>query len=148
MTIKINKNFFVIAIALLIVIIGIWFGVSKYLDYKHWQSPMYESKKEEILLSSDVDKLSDEQEQRFYDLSHSIINSERPDTDFDNDFTDKSLFVKKMGKSKFYYVQFVCRYEPMKMNFTTSYTIRIESPTLKGETHYTYWDYESDLSDY
>lgn len=148
MTIKINKKTIIIALSAIIIILGAWFGISKYIDYKHWQAPMYESKKEEILLSDKEDKMNNDQEQEFTNIAHSIISQEREETDFENDFDDKSLFVKKTNEKKTYYVEYVCRYEPMKMNFTTTFFVKLDHSSLKKDVTYRYWNYNSDLTDY
>ena len=151
-----KKRIWIVVGAVVILLIG-GFGFKKYSDYqaaekerKSWLAPYYNSEKEIILLSDEVDKLTDHQEQEFYDIARGAIEGENPDIDFTN-IEDSGLFVKKMeGKHK-YYLDYICEVNNLlgnSMKFKTSVKVNLEKERLKGENKFKYWDYVSDLEEY
>ena len=148
-----NKKVYWI-IGVIIVFAGSILGAVKYQQHQakereriSWLAPHYNDSKDYILLSTDVDKLNDKQEKKFYGIARGVIESENPDISFTN-LDDYSLFVKKAVGKHNYYIKYVCENPTTKLRFETTAKVTLKKESLKGTNKFDYWDYESDLDDY
>ncbi|KRK80277.1 hypothetical protein [Companilactobacillus nodensis] len=142
-----NIKFWIITFTSIIALVALFFGVQKYREYKSWQAPYYSQTGKHVLLSSDTDKLSDNQEEAFYNLVKGAIKSDDSKADFTN-IEDKSLYVEKMKQKQTYYIEYVCTSNILvKLNYKTSVIIKLKSSDLKNSTKFTYWDFHSTLTD-
>jgi len=118
----------------------------KTYDWYIWRAPSYNSTKKEVLLSSKVDKLSDQQEEAFYDYARGAIEG-KLNINMEN-LDDASLYVEKTNKKHVYYVEYTCKGELLGTTFKYKTKLNIKTkPSLKDD-HFSYNNFESDLTNF
>ncbi|GET14573.1 hypothetical protein SN4111_08350 [Ligilactobacillus agilis] len=116
----------------------------KTYDWYIWRAPSYNSTKKEVLLSPNVDKLSDQQEEAFYAYVHGALEDELNVSMESLD--DYSLYVEKTNKKHVYYVEYTCRAVLYGIIFKYNTKLNIETkPSLKND-YFGYSNFESDLA--
>lgn len=139
------KKWMKVLLGVIVAVILIFAG-SKIHDWYIWRAPYYNSTKTVELLSARTQKLNENQEEAFYDIARGAIQSEIKGIKFTN-LDDYSLYVKKTGPKHVYYIDYVCKSTVLvKMRFDTTMRVKLDSSSLKGETHFTIYNFKSDLS--
>lgn len=133
-----------IAVVLIVGVGG--FTGYKIHDYWVWRTPYQNKIESKELLSNKVDKLSNEQEEAFYDIARGAIQTEDKSIKFTN-LDNVSLYVEKAKGKDMYYLDYIVKSSLFKLKFDTTMTLRIKEKTLKGDTPFTIMKFDSDLVD-
>ncbi|WP_424349220.1 hypothetical protein ACPBEH_11120 [Latilactobacillus sp. 5-91] len=110
-------------------------------------APYYNTTEGHVLLSSDVDKLNDDQENNFYEFARAIVQKENPKIKMSN-LKNSTLYVEKLKKKKSYKLIYECIDKKTKKSFKSSMTLIPDDKEISGDATFEYKDYSSDLSEY
>ena len=116
----------------------------KTYDWYIWRAPSYNSTKKEVLLSSKVDKLSDQQEEAFWGYARGAIESDL-NISTDN-LEDDTLYVEKTDKKHVYHVEYVCKGEILGTTFKYRTKVDITPKSSLKESKFKYNNFQSDLT--
>lgn len=115
-----NRKPFLIVLAV-VAILAMYAGIGRYIYLKSvWKAPEYESTKVETLLSSKVDRLTEQQEDAFWRDARWIANKE---LDFDDGIDSDALYVEKTKFQHMYHIRYTCegKVDGEKTSYDTSF---------------------------
>lgn len=140
-----KKNIPLIVLIVVIVLGLLGFGGYKGYQWYIWRTPDYYSKSDKVLLSDKVHKLTNQQKQAFTDIAWGAIETKDKDIKRqESNYEDYSLYVEKDKAPKTYDIVYVCKADD-GTKLETDMTLKIDEPTLKGDTHFTIKKYSSDF---
>ncbi|MCO6543053.1 MAG: hypothetical protein J6584_03670 [Lactobacillus sp.] len=144
-----NKTtiFTLLMVAVIFLIAGIMI-FKRTQTIKKYMLPAFNSTKSEILISSQVDKANQKQEDAFIDFGESAVELEDGEKNWD-DFDIKSIWVKKLKHKGEYFIEFVAKSNVsslFKPSFKTSVKMTIKNPDIRKSSKFTVHYYDSDFS--
>lgn len=125
-------------------------GGIKLHDWYIWHAPAYDSTEKQVLLSSKIDKLTDEQENAFWEYVHAVSHSEFKVDDknvANEDIEDESLLVKKSNEKHKYDISYVCKVKTSDTTIKCSSKFTLETHSSLKDDEFKYSNFTSNFYD-
>lgn len=125
-------------------------GGIKLHDWYIWHAPAYDSTEKQVLLSSKIDKLTDEQENAFWEYAHAVAHSEFKVDDknvANEDIEDESLLVKKSNEKHKYDISYVCKVKTSDTTIKCSSKFTLETHSSLKDDEFKYSNFTSNFYD-
>lgn len=125
-------------------------GGIKLHDWYIWHAPAYDSTEKQVLLSSKIDKLTDEQENAFWGYAHAVAHSEFKVDDknvANEDIEDESLLVKKSNEKHKYDISYVCKVKTSDTTIKCSSKFTLETHSSLKDDEFKYSNFTSNFYD-